>query len=75
MATPQEKAQCAFWFIETKSDVRTQRKYRIKYERDPPLSPSIHRCYKKFIEKGSVLDTVRNERPRTPGEIVLSLEE
>ena len=28
MATPQEKTQCVSWFIETKSDVPTQRKYK-----------------------------------------------
>ena len=28
MITPQEKAQCVSWFIETKSDVQTQRNYR-----------------------------------------------
>ena len=75
MATPQEKARYVSWFIETKSDVQAQRKYRIKYGRDPPSGPSIHRWHKKFIETGSVLDTVRNRRPRTSGEIVLSLEE
>ena len=36
MTTPQEKAQCVSWFIETKSDVQTQRNYRSKYGRDPP---------------------------------------
>ena len=72
--TLQEKAQCVSWFIETKSDVRTQRKYRTKYRRDPPSGPSIHRWHEKFIETVSVLDTVRYGRPRTSGEIVLSLE-
>ena len=28
MTTPQEKAQCVSWFIETKSDVQTQQSYR-----------------------------------------------
>ena len=28
MTTAQEKAQCISWFIETKSDVQTQRNYR-----------------------------------------------
>ena len=28
MTTPQEKAQCVSWFMETKSDVQTQRNYR-----------------------------------------------
>ena len=32
--TLQEKAQCVSWFIETKSDVQTQRNYRSKYGRD-----------------------------------------
>ena len=42
MSTPQKKAQCVSSFIETKSDVQTQRKYRTKYGKDPPLRPSIH---------------------------------
>ena len=36
MTTAQEKAQCVSWFIETKSDVQTQRNYKSKYGRDPP---------------------------------------
>ena len=60
MATLQEKTQCLSWFIETKLDVQTQRKYRTKYGRDPLPHPSIYRWYKKFIEIGSVLDTVRS---------------
>ena len=35
MTTPQEKAQRASWFIDTKSDVQTQRNYTSKYGRDP----------------------------------------
>ena len=31
MTTAQEKAPCVSWFIETKSDVQTQRNYRSKY--------------------------------------------
>ena len=60
MDTSQEKKQCVSWFIETKSDVQTQRKYRTKYGIDPPSRPSIYRWHKKFIETGSVLDTVRS---------------
>ena len=58
MATPQDKTLCVSWFIETKSDVQTQRKYRTKYRRDPPSRPSIYRWHKKFIETGSVLNTL-----------------
>ena len=64
MVTPQEKAQCVSWFIETKSDVQTQRRYRTKYEKNPPSRSSIRRWHKKFMEKGSVLDAVRTGRPR-----------
>ena len=60
MATPQEKTQCISWFIETKSNVQTQRKYSTKYGRDPLSRPSIYRWHKKFVETGSMLDTVRS---------------
>ena len=36
MATPQEKAQCVSWFIETKLNIQTQRKYRTKNGKNPP---------------------------------------
>ena len=68
MTTPQEKAQCVFWFIETKSDVQTQRNYRSKYGRDPPSRPSIRLLHKKFMETGTVFDTRRSGRPRTSEE-------
>ena len=60
MATLQGKTQCVSWFIETKSDVQTQRKHGTKYGRDPPPRPSIYRWHKGFIEIGTVLDTVRS---------------
>ena len=65
MTTPQEKAQCVYWFIETKSDVQTQRNYRSKYGRDSPSRPSIRLWNKKFMETGIVFDTRSNGRPRT----------
>ena len=68
MTTPQEKAQCVSWFIETKSDVQTQRNYRSKYGRDPPSRPSIRLWHKEFMETGTVFDTRRNGRPRTSEE-------
>ena len=54
MSTPQEKAQCVSWFIETKSDVQTQRNYRSKYGKNPPSRPSIRLWHKKFMETGTV---------------------
>ena len=42
MVTPQEKAQRRVsWFIKTKSDVQTQRRYRTKNGKDPPSCSSI----------------------------------
>ena len=55
MSTPQEKAQCVSWFIETKSDIQAQRNFRRKYRRKPPARPTIRAWYKKFMETGSVL--------------------
>ena len=60
MFTPQEKAQCVSWFIETKLDVQTQRRYRTKYGKPPPSRSSIRRWHKKVMETGSVLDAVRS---------------
>ena len=52
MTTPQEKAQCVSWFIETKSDVQTQRNYRSKYGRDPSSRLSIHLCTRNLWRQG-----------------------
>ena len=41
MVTPQEKAQCVSWFIETKLDVQTQQRYGTKNGKDPPSCSSI----------------------------------
>ena len=60
MTTPQEKAQCVSWFIETKSDVQTQQNYRSNYGRDPPSCPSICLWHKKFMETGTVFNTRRS---------------
>ena len=53
MATPQEKAQCVEWFIETRSDTQVQRNFRTRYGRNPPLRTSIREWYKRFMETGS----------------------
>ena len=68
MVTPQEKAQCISWFIETKSDVQTQQRYRTKNGKDPPSCSSIRRWHKNFTETELVLDAVRSGQPRTSAE-------
>ena len=66
-------AQCIFWFIQTKPDVQTQRRYRTKYGIDPPPRSSILRWHKKFMEAGSMLDAVRSGRPRISAENIASV--
>ena len=73
MVTPQEKAQCASWFIETKWDVQTQGRYRTKYGKNPPSRSSIRRWHKEFMETGSVLDAVRTGRKRISAENIKSV--
>lgn len=48
MAPPKEKAQCVSWFIETKLDVQTQRKYKV---RKRSTTTSTNRAWpRKFME-------------------------
>ena len=55
MVTPQEKAQSVSWFIETKSDVLTQRRCRLSME-------TIHHQSLQFVDsKGNLWTRVRVE--------------
>ena len=55
MVTPQEKAQCVSWFIETKSNVQTQRRYRLSME-------TIHHKSLQFVHsKGNLYTRVSVE--------------
>ena len=63
MTTPQEKAQCVWWYVESKSPVTVQRQFRRQYERDPPSKSCIMRWVKNFQETGSVKDLPRSGRP------------
>ncbi|XP_043519668.1 uncharacterized protein LOC122533730 [Frieseomelitta varia] len=49
-------------FIETKSDLRTQRNCRTKYGRNPPSRSSIRAW--KFMETGTMFDKGRSGRSR-----------
>jgi predicted patatin/cPLA2 family phospholipase len=57
MAAVQEKAMCVRWFFETKSVIKTQRRYRTQYGKDPPSDNAIRRWLKQFQETGSELNT------------------
>lgn len=73
MTTPQEKAQCVSWFIETKSDTQVQRNFRTKYGKVPPARSSIREWHKKFMDTGSVLHKKGAGRPRTSEENIESV--
>jgi hypothetical protein len=65
MATVQEKAMCVLWFFETKSVIKTQRRYRTQYGRDPPSDDAIRRRLKQFQETDNVLHRKGAGRPST----------
>jgi hypothetical protein len=54
MATVREKAMCILMLFETKSVIKTQRRYRTQYGRDPPADNYIRRWLKQFQETGRV---------------------
>ena len=64
MSTPQEKAQCVSWFIETKSVIQAQQNFGGKYGKKPPARPTIRAWHKKFMETGSVLQRKGAGRPQ-----------
>ena len=69
MSTPQEKAQCVSWVVETKSHIQAQWNFRRKYGRNPPARPTIRAWHKKFIETGSVLQRKKAGRPQISEDI------
>ena len=51
------------WLAELKSTIAVQRKFRIKYNEEPPHRNIIVKWIKKFKETGSVHDKPRSGRP------------
>lgn len=56
------------WFIETKSNIQTQRNYTAKYEKEALACQSIHIWHKQFMETRMVLHRQTTERLRTSEE-------
>jgi DNA-binding PadR family transcriptional regulator len=50
MATVQGKAMYILWFLETKSVIKTQRRYRTEYGKAPPSDNAIRRWLKQLQE-------------------------
>jgi hypothetical protein len=72
MATVQEKVVL---FFETKSVIKTQRRYRTQYGKDPPPDNAIRLWLKQFQEIGSVLHRKGAGRPSTSQEDVDRIQE
>ncbi len=70
MATPQQKAQCVIWLIETNSVVTVRRNFRRSYGVDPPTDKTIRQWLSAFKETGSVLKQKSPSRPRVSQENV-----
>ena len=68
-STPQEKAPCVPWFIETKSVIQAQRNFTRKYGRKPPARSTIRAWHEKCMETGSVLHRKGAGRPQISKEI------
>jgi hypothetical protein len=70
MVTVQDNAMCVLRFFEAKTVIKTQRRYRTQYEKDPPSDNAIRRWLKQFQETGSVLHRKGAGRPSTSQEDV-----
>ena len=65
MTTSQEKAQCASWFIKTKSNIRAQKNFIGKYPKRAPAGQSIRNWHKQFVGTGTLLLKSRSGWPKT----------
>lgn len=70
MFMDKEKAQCALWFVETKSLASVQRKFRNEFRRKPPHVNNIRHWFEQFKETGSVCKRKSFGRPAVTKENV-----
>lgn len=70
MATPQQKAQCVIWLVQTESVITVQRNFRRQYGGEPPSPKTIRHWLNSFKETGSVLKAKSPGRPRTSEDVV-----
>jgi hypothetical protein len=75
MAAVQQKAMWVLRFIETKSVIKRQRRYRTQYGKYPPSDNAIQRWLKQFQETGCVLHRKGAGRPSTSQEVVDRIQE
>lgn len=65
---PRVKTQCVEWFIETKSALAVQRRFRRRFNGNPPSKNTIKAWYEKFMTYGSIHHRKGNGRPRVSEE-------
>ena len=70
MTTPQEKAQCVSWFVETKSDIQAQRNFIAKYAKRAPARQSIRNWHKQFVGTGTLLLKPRSGWSKTSEKVI-----
>jgi hypothetical protein len=66
---------CIVLFFETKSVIKTQRRYRTEHGKDPPSDNAIRRWLKRFKETRNVLHRKGAGRPSTSQEGVDRMQE
>jgi hypothetical protein len=64
MGIVQENAMCVLWFCETKSVIKTQRRYRTQYGTDLPSDNAIRRWLKQFQDTGTVVAAIETVTPQ-----------
>jgi arsenate reductase-like glutaredoxin family protein len=75
MATVQEKAICVLWFLEIKSIMKTQRRYKTQYGKYPPSDNAIRRWIKQLQETENLLHRRGEGRPNTSQDDVDRIQE
>ena len=63
-----EKAQCVIWVAEGHGYTASQRKFRKKYQKNPPDRSSIRRWYEQYQSRGSHSHLGGNGRPQISDE-------
>lgn len=72
---PQVKAQCVEWYVETKSPIAVQRRFRTRYNRNPPSKNTIKAWYNKFKNSGTVHHRKGNGRRRVSEENIQRIQQ
>ena len=52
MATPKQKSFCVIEFVKCNSVITVQRRFRLRYQIDPPNGWNIRRWYQQFVDRG-----------------------